>query len=76
MKFCECDYSYYNNKIIDNILICSSCSLPVECEFSYLSDDPNDPYADGVVHMATHMNMDYCVCLKHDHIATDNISSR
>lgn len=76
MNFCQCekDNSKFDKK--QDALICERCKLPVMCEFSYLSDDLNDPDKDGIEHPAHVKNMDYTVCRKHSRIASDNIHGR
>lgn len=81
MKFCECDYNAPclpgpRPNIIIGLLCCVKCGLPIECDFSYLSDDPNDPDKDGTPHPAEELHIDYRVCKRHLHIAVDNVASR
>ena len=81
MKYCKCDYDhpYLPNlkpNIVNGILICTACNLPIKCELSYLSDDPNDPEKDGPDHPAECIYIDYRVCKQHLNIAVDNVWAR
>lgn len=66
-KYCECNYDLDDIKIEKGILICNKCKLPIECEFSYLKDNP---------HPATSIHIDYAVCDEHLDIAVDNVYNR
>lgn len=79
--FCTCDHDRpwteaMQPNVIDDILRCTVCNKPVQCEFSDLSDDPSDPDADGTPHAAQTIHIDYRICRRHLSIAVDNVMSR
>lgn len=63
--------------VVDGVLRhVGGCGLPVECDFSYLSDDPDDVDAEGTPHAATQIHVDYVVCDRHLDIAINNVAGR
>lgn len=68
MEFCACDARHVDCVPgAGGVIRHTVCGLAVECEFSYLEDQP---------HPATQEHVDYLVCDRHLDIAVDNVSTR
>ena len=71
MNFCECGRrKWHEMRRVDGLILCGTCSLPIECEIHYDGDDDLAP------HPATCTHIDYIVCDEHLSIATNNVSDR
>ncbi len=68
--FCQCDYPKIRGlRVVGGVLVhVDGCGLPMECEFSYLTDDP--PHAARTTHV------DYVVCAEHESAAISNVYDR
>ena len=71
MKYCDCDFpkshrAPYEDNIKNGLLYCVICNKVIECEFSYMNDNP---------HPAELTHFGYCICREHEGMAVDNVHS-